>query len=165
MIDLNKWSPSDYAAWWGAIVATIIAIWEFLKWIGAGAKLKINIYYWEENEGLGFRLIIINVGDAPASVEDMSLKIYRKKFLFFRFYETDIHRFSYVGGEMEMRLPPFLLSQGENWESSIYPPNDFKYVPKNNANLFLFVSESHRKKPYIVKVKVEKFLGKHLTTG
>jgi len=27
-----EWSPSDYAAWWGAILASVTFVWELIKW-------------------------------------------------------------------------------------------------------------------------------------
>ncbi len=35
-------SSTDAAAWWGAIVASLILIWDVYKWIKSGTALRLN---------------------------------------------------------------------------------------------------------------------------
>lgn len=34
---------TDFVAWWGAVVATLVFFWDVAKWFNAGPRLKINI--------------------------------------------------------------------------------------------------------------------------
>jgi len=41
-IDFSKWSASDFAAWWGAIVATLAVIWNIIVAIRSGARVQVK---------------------------------------------------------------------------------------------------------------------------
>ncbi|MFZ3136192.1 MAG: hypothetical protein WA126_02235 [Thermodesulfovibrionales bacterium] len=41
-IDFSKWSASDFAAWWGAIVATLAVIWNIVVAIRSGARVYVR---------------------------------------------------------------------------------------------------------------------------
>jgi hypothetical protein len=34
---------TSIAAWWGAVVSTAVFIWDIVKWLNRGAKLRVNI--------------------------------------------------------------------------------------------------------------------------
>jgi hypothetical protein len=55
------------AAWWGAIVATGVAIWDFVKWKRRNTpRLKIEARQNEDDE---FVVKIANIGEVPALIE------------------------------------------------------------------------------------------------
>lgn len=35
---------TEIVAWWGAIVATIVLIWDIIKWRSAGLRIKFRVY-------------------------------------------------------------------------------------------------------------------------
>jgi len=41
-IDFSKWSASDFAAWWGAIIASFAVIWNIIVAIRSGARLHVR---------------------------------------------------------------------------------------------------------------------------
>jgi hypothetical protein len=36
-------SPSDIAAWWGAVIATLVFLWEVYKWRRSGPQLEVSV--------------------------------------------------------------------------------------------------------------------------
>jgi hypothetical protein len=42
VINLSKLAVSDYAAWWGAIIATLALVWNIIVAVRAGARLHVT---------------------------------------------------------------------------------------------------------------------------
>src|SRR5437879_650523 len=42
---MRHFSPSDIAAWWGAIVATIVLVWNVLRFVRLKGRLKVEAIY------------------------------------------------------------------------------------------------------------------------
>ncbi|WP_092791552.1 MULTISPECIES: hypothetical protein [Rheinheimera] len=43
IIDFTSWEASDYAAWWGAIIASFALIWNVVVFLRSGARIKIVV--------------------------------------------------------------------------------------------------------------------------
>lgn len=41
-IDFSKLNPSDYAAWWGAVIATLALVWNIIAALRAGARVHVT---------------------------------------------------------------------------------------------------------------------------
>jgi len=42
MLDLANIKASDFAAWWGAILATVVLLWDIFKWRATRVRLRIT---------------------------------------------------------------------------------------------------------------------------
>jgi hypothetical protein len=67
-------SPSDIAAWWGAVVATLVFLWELYKNWQAGPRLRLtvnaNMIFIGDASPMGQSFVTlraVNIGDAPTS--------------------------------------------------------------------------------------------------
>src|SRR6266702_2994411 len=77
-------SASDWAAWWGAILATIVFAWEIVKWFRAGPRLRVRTApEMQMEDGCGglspekyITFSVVNVGDAPTTVTHLFLTYY-----------------------------------------------------------------------------------------
>lgn len=45
VIDFGTLKASDYAAWWGAIIATLALIWNIVVALKAGARVECGLSY------------------------------------------------------------------------------------------------------------------------
>jgi hypothetical protein len=117
-------SASDVAAWWGAVVATLLFLWELYKWFVSGPKVRLQIlpdmiiqsHPAPVKDQAGKKLIAVravNVGDAPTTLSNMGISYYgnwvevltrkpRKSFVVF------------LSGTPHQL--PFLLQPGDVWD-------------------------------------------------
>src|SRR5690348_11158114 len=117
-------SASDYAAWYGAVVATVVFGWEIWKWTREGARLRVTatpnmITVAGDGSPPSEKMILVravNVGDSPTVVTHLAGYIYAtKKDL--RKNKTS-HRFvipnNMAGPNLPARLEP-----GSYWSGSM----------------------------------------------
>lgn len=75
-------SPSDYAAWWGAFMATVIGLWDVYKWWRdrPGFIVKVDCPSERDLEKSGnFLSVEIEVinGQSPLTIRQISLRHYK----------------------------------------------------------------------------------------
>lgn len=81
-------SPSDYAAWWGAGLATCAIAWDVIKWRKTRARIKIEItpkvgrFYPNSNMDETAKILIkvINSGEQTSTVMKVELITYHSRF-------------------------------------------------------------------------------------
>ena len=152
---------TEFVAWWGAIVATLVLLWEVFKWFQSGPKIRsrvtLNTHYedgevikkenTEDGEVITYQdychLELVNVGKMPTTIigvkatskmngkRDMQMEVTQQVFA------------PHFGKHL-----PHVLSPGEVWSCRL--PMDryaclFQYgIPE------LQVRVSHRTKPIVV---------------
>jgi len=71
-------SSSDIAAWWGAILATVVFAWELIKWFKTAPVLVIRVQMLESRidgvYGKFFALEVANVGNQTTTLSSVSAK-------------------------------------------------------------------------------------------
>ena len=152
-----------WIAVWGAILSTIVVIWDFVKWSHSGAKLRIttkpNTYYPDsdivDNQVFkpSIHIEIANVGTLPTTLISVQSTITSKvKRDWFRKTKSMV-KTTWKGQNIKWHQNdkfPFLLKTGEIWsgrleQESLINTRDqdmFKY-----SNIILSVVASHKKKP------------------
>ena len=80
-------SGTDIVAWWGAIVATSVLIWDIYKWRTSGPRIKFivqpNSLVVGDPARKGKRFISVkatNVGDRPTTITNLVLQHYKNYF-------------------------------------------------------------------------------------
>lgn len=77
-----NFKPSDYAAWWGAGIATIVGLWDIYKWWrdrpGFAVKVQCPTFTDLINSGnfLSIGIEVIN-GQSPLSIRAVSLRHFK----------------------------------------------------------------------------------------
>jgi hypothetical protein len=73
-------TASDYAAWYGAVVATLVFTWDLIKWRRSGPQIKAEAHAsWrsfgvDEIEGDNLTVVkATNVGDRPTTISSFGL--------------------------------------------------------------------------------------------
>jgi hypothetical protein len=152
---MNKLSPSDYAAWWGAIIATFVFFWDIIKWKQSGPRLKVT---FSQSSIGSLDVMVTNIGDGNAGLESVSVCLCQKRFgRRIRVFQMPYGYF--VGKIHEPRLP-VALEPGQSWETAftpivnptadgrqrITPRHSFK-LPDSGLCFVIEIGESHSKKP------------------
>src|SRR6266436_6542276 len=75
---------TEIAAWWGAILATVVFVWDIIKWRLAGPRLRLTIRSGmktanvPEYEGKTLLLAqVVNYGDRPTTITHLAFSYYR----------------------------------------------------------------------------------------
>jgi hypothetical protein len=151
---LREMSASTYAAWWGAIVATMVLVWDIIKWRSRGPRIKANITQDPDGYGAEFLVFVTNTGDLPATIESVKFRCLVRRALVLR-RDVDLnHSFSLSGNN---GFPPLPLQPGEPWEVSISPSRKLPQFPSGRLIPVVEVLESHRKGPHRYYPKADRF--------
>jgi hypothetical protein len=156
-IDISKLSVSDYAAWWGAIIATLALLWNIITALRSGARIKVSAVpnmsvlprqpITEDN--LYISVTAVNHGGSSTtithfcgySVSGFWSRIRGKKQLFV------INTHPALGKKI-----PCVLAPGEEWNSLADQKSLIKNHPK--CNLYLGILHNQSKKPVYVRVRI-----------
>jgi hypothetical protein len=156
IIDLSKLTPSDYAAWWGAIIATLALIWNIIIALRSGPRIKVTaspnmkVYpqqpITEDNTYISVRAI--NRGTSPTTITH-----------FAGFYAPNLwallrgkKQHFVVNTHPVLGNPiPFVLKPGEEW-SSLADQNDLT-EKSEQGYLYLGVYHNQGKRPIFKRVK------------
>ena len=155
-IDFSKWSASDFAAWWGAIVASFAVIWNIIVAIRSGPRVYVRatpeMQVFPRQPVTGDKSYIsvtaINRGNAPTTIthfigyytKNLWNRIRGKKQAFI------------VNTDLSLGKPiPYILKPGEEWSSMA----DQKSIQEKCANGLLYIGIIHnqRKRPVFKRVK------------
>lgn len=142
---LTQLSASECAAWWGAIVATGVFVWDIIKWRSSRARLKTIVSQPTGESPSEFTVYVSNTGDLPATIESVRLRCFTRKFLLFR-REIDLENSFGLSGNNG--FPPLPLQPGEPWEVSVSPRMQLPQFPNSVIVPVIEVKESHRSRPY-----------------
>jgi len=80
---LSGMTSTEIAAWWGAILATLILFWDVYKWKRQGPKLVMrlspNIHVFGDplrENNLWVSITVTNIGDRPTTIKGVGMEFY-----------------------------------------------------------------------------------------
>jgi hypothetical protein len=121
IFDLSNFTPSDYAAWWGAVIATSALIWNIVISYRAGARLHVTamlgmkIFPLAPNEEDKTYILVnaVNIGSSATTIThflgysaDTFLDSLRHK----------KRKYFIVNGTKDSLPIPYKLSPGDEWK-------------------------------------------------
>jgi len=155
-IDFSKWSASDFAAWWGAVVATLAVIWNIIVAIRSGARVHVranpDMQVFPRQPITGDKTYIsvtaVNRGNSSTTIthccgyytKNIWDRIRGKKQQFF------------VNTDVSLGKPiPYVLRPGEEWSNMA----DQMDIQEKCAGGLLYIGIIHnqRKRPVYKRVK------------
>ena len=154
---------TDVVAWWGAVVATLVLLWDVAKWLQSGANVKsrivLNAYYDDakvlEREKLenGERITLeeychvelVNVGSLPTTIMGVRATHSKSK------QGPQLTIFQEVFTEHYGKKLPHVLSPGEVWSCRL--PMDRYLTIFQHGTPEIRVSVSHKPKPLVLRAK------------
>jgi hypothetical protein len=113
-------TSTDIVAWWGAIVATIVLVWDVYKWKTAGPRLRFVVHTGmivigdPMREGKKyFSAKATNVGDRPTTITNLALQFYKTYFDMIRHKPSQ----SMIVNNPSTEQPlPYVLNPGAIWQ-------------------------------------------------
>lgn len=152
-------SSTDAAAWWGAIVASMILIWDVYKWIKSGTALRLNavpdkqLLYDEIPKPTDTKYInvdVSNTGDKKTTVTHLVGVCHTSlwRWLFRR--KPDINFFVPTPGFAKPL--PYVLQPGEKWSGTIEQTKQLEDWMKT-GRFYCGVNHSNKSKAQLVRVK------------
>lgn len=154
---------TELVAWWGAITATLVLVWDIAKWAQSGPRLKkriaLNSYYddgkilrREKNEnGESItheeycHIELVNIGTMPTTI--MGVSATHKK----RRKELQMGVTQQVFTEHFGKKLPHVISPGEAWSCRLPMDRYARLLKRGTPEIHINVS--HKDKPIIVRAK------------
>lgn len=153
-------TTEQFVAWWGAIIATSVLVWDVLKWIKSGPKIMnrvvLQTYYDDgktvkEDTESGLvsvceeycHIELVNIGSVPTTVMGISLTHKRKK------KQTHLTTMSSAFTAHFGKKLPCVLATGEVWSCRL--PMGYYYKMIDMGAPEFHVSLSHKKKPLVIR--------------
>ena len=80
---LNNMTSTEIVAWWGAIIASVVLLWDIYKWMKQGPRLVMclspNMQVWGDPSREGktwVSVTVSNVGDRPTTIKGVGMEYY-----------------------------------------------------------------------------------------
>ncbi len=157
VIDFTNFTASDYAAWWGAVTATLALLWNIIVAMRSGARIKIRatpnmIIYPKQaitEDNTYISVTAVNHGNSPTTITHFCgfyaptlwalIRGKKKQFV--------INTHSALGKPI-----PFVLAPGEEWGGLA----DQKNMLGENGDGYLYLGIIHnqRTRPMYKRVKL-----------
>ena len=156
-MDFNNWSISDYAAWWGAIIATLALLWNIVVAIQSGPRVYVraspNMKVFPEDpitkDKTYISVIAVNRGNAPTTIThfcgfyaDSLWNLIRRKRQHF-----------IINAHPSLGKPvPYVLAPGKEW-SNLADQDDIQ-DKMGKGYLYIGIIHNQKKRPIYTRVKL-----------
>ena len=156
-LDISQFGPSDYAAWWGAIIASLAFLWNIVVAICSGARVCVrvtpDIRVYPSGpptyESDYVSVTAVNVGNGPTTITHCAgyytknvlgifLKKHRQPFM--------INVNTATGGGI-----PFVLAPGTEWAN--LADQAFLLERAGKGRVYLGIIHNQAKSPVYKRVK------------
>lgn len=154
---------SDHAAWWGAVVATVVLLWDIIKWSGNRPRIRVNakmpVSYFDSErakkeilpEEEDFELEtychieITNLGSMPTTIVSVCCSNKPTKAI-------GLHSNHNIAIHSGHTLP-HVLGAGQLWSCRI-PDSSVKNIASQYSKAYIRVNLSHKKRPLFAEIKI-----------
>jgi hypothetical protein len=145
-----QFNPTAVVAWWGAILSTVVFLWDIYKYRHAGPKLRIGI-----NAGMLMvpsadkRTFVVtevmNIGDRPTTLTNLGLAYFEKRWSWKRL-RNRATKLAVVVTPSAAQPFPWKLEPGGIWRGMTEQTPEIEGWAKNGV-LYFDLYHSHRGKP------------------
>ena len=156
VIDFSNFKASDYAAWWGAIIATLALIWNIVIAVRSGARIRVrvnpdmNVIPKQPITGdkTYISVTAVNQGTSPATITHFCG--YYTNSLWDRVRGKKQQFIINTHGSLGQTVP-YVLAPGDEWSSLADQENILKKA--KDKLLYLGIIHNQKKKPVYKRVK------------
>lgn len=146
-------TPSDYAAWYGAAIATVVLVWDVVKWVRSGPRIIVQAmagsasYQIDQIIGKDITLVrIANNGDSATTLSTWRF-LYRPKG-FLQEKQAVAMDDTIVGHNQT----PKMIAPGEVWQGVAREPPNFAHLIQS-GRVFVALNFSHRSTEVHVRMR------------
>jgi hypothetical protein len=143
-------------AWWGAVLSTVVFLWDIYKWRTAGPKPRLRVQTGmemlnaPEHEGKTLLVIeVVNYGERPTTITNAVLVSYTSVLSRLRKRHDKVFVIPIPSREQPL---PFELKPGSIWRGMGVQEQGLEDAAKNGY-LYCLVAHSHRGAPLKQRVK------------
>jgi len=143
-------------AWWGAIIATMVFVWDIYKWANRGPRLEYDVktnmktFGDQTREGMTFITVrVSNTGDGSTTIENMGFLHYHNWIL------RLARKPSFAAVVTNAGAPgpiPYEIKPGGIWDGMAQQDEDL-VLKANKGRLYCSIYHSGSKKPIMRRVK------------
>jgi hypothetical protein len=157
---------TQVVAWWGAILATIVFIWDVIKWKLAGPKLRLRVNCNMKTMNMplyeGRTLIVadvVNCGDRSTTITHLGFRYYRNLWdrvvgaLFRRILKQDRTEIVILDPNPSLSLP-HELQPGKMWDG-LADQEELLEGIGTNRYILCDIYHTHRKRPLTRRVRLK----------
>lgn len=151
-------SSTVIVAWWGAILSTVIFVWDIYKHVTAGPKLRIavrpGVVTVNMPEYDGKRLVsvtVTNYGDRPTTLTNLEVQCFKKRW---RFRKKIPDHVAFVKVPNTYQQIPCELKPGAVW-TGFALQGELLEAWAAEGDLFMVLYHSHSTKPIRQRVIVK----------
>lgn len=142
-------TASDVAAWWGALIATVVLIWDIFKWSKEGPTLDVDVTPNMKVVGDPLRqadtyiaIRATNSGDLPTTITNVGLKHFKNRLAFLRGRPDS----QWIVVKPDFARPlPYLVAPGDIWDGgALQDERALGLMSKGLLYCYVFHSASKR---------------------
>jgi len=130
-----KLTITDWAAWWGAIVASLILAWDIIKWKTSGPKLRLTVGANQKtinvpgrDDKIWVSVRAENIGDAQTTITNMGLGYYKSRA--HKIFKK--HEQKYIVTIPDVRQPiPYVIEPGRIWDGLAEQTKELEEMARN----------------------------------
>lgn len=152
---------TDIVAWWGAVIGTVILLWDIYKWRTAGARLRMSVStgmlmikesYWDTTPDDKLHIVVklSNYGDRSTTITHLIFKAYPTWFARL----LDRPEASFIANNPSPGQPiPYELMAGGIWTGVTDQSPDFEKFSVD-SHLIAEVVHSHSTKSVTARIVI-----------
>lgn len=158
---LENLGPSEIAAWWGAIIATFVLVWNVIKWIKMNKpKIKISVSAnnrfinnpLRSEKELWITVRVNNRGDKETTLTNITMIYYRN--ILTRLLRHAKDQFVVVDPGVNSPIP-HVLKPGYFWDGVAKQTNEIEKMGKE-GHLIIVIYYVDRNRPVKKRVKFDR---------
>lgn len=150
-------NPTAVVAWWGAILSTIVFLWDIYKYRHAGPKLRVgvnaNMVMAPSTDKRTFVVTeVVNFGDRPTTLTNLCIAYFDKRWSWSHFRNRATKN-AVVLSPSTAQPFPWELKAGNMWRGMTAQTPELESWAKKGV-VYFDVYHSHQRKPIRTRVRL-----------
>jgi len=154
---------TNIAAWWGAVIATFVIIWDIYKWKHSGSIINVtaspnmqtveNFPTYKDDKDY-ISIIVTNTGNIKTTITHLVIFYYKYNPILSKILKKKARTFP-EPDPYNSPLLPIMLVPGEMWPCDIERNDELEKLSRNGF-LYCGIYHSNSKKPVMQRVIIHK---------
>jgi hypothetical protein len=155
-------SITNFAAWWGAGIATIVLIWDIYKWLHSGPIIRVTVSpnmqaignFPNIDKNMNFISVeVTNTGNGKTTITHLIVFYYKYRPLLSKILKKKVKKFFMPNPSFSPPIP-HILGPGERWLCGIDQNNAKNNLEELGKDGYLYcgIYHSSSKKPVLQRV-------------